>query len=93
MRVAEIGRTPPFVVVDREGSEVEPAVRYLRDLAPSDVSPLTCRSYGFDLLRWFRLLWVLRVGWDQAPSSEVAVLVGWMRLSPNPPVLQATGAG
>ncbi|MFC9977196.1 hypothetical protein ACFVH6_40490 [Spirillospora sp. NPDC127200] len=26
------------------------------------MSPLTCRSYGFDLLRWFRLLWVLEVG-------------------------------
>ncbi|WP_280270420.1 tyrosine-type recombinase/integrase [Nocardia wallacei] len=63
---------------------VEPAVRFLRDLALSDASPLTCKSYGFDLLRWFRLLWLLEIGWEQASEAEVALLVGWMRTAPNP---------
>ena len=30
------------------------ASSYLRELAASDCSPLTLRSYAFDLLRWFR---------------------------------------
>jgi hypothetical protein len=29
---------------------------YLRELAASDCSPATLRSYAFDLLRWFRFL-------------------------------------
>jgi hypothetical protein len=47
----------PYVVTDAAGREVEPVSGYLRDLQLSDASPLTCRSYGYDLLRWFRLLW------------------------------------
>jgi len=27
-----------------------------------DVSPLTCRSYAFDLLRWQRVVWCLGIG-------------------------------
>lgn len=81
--VAGPGRLPPFLVVDEHRVPVEPAVGYLRDLALSDVSPLTCRSYGYDLLRWHRLLWLLDVPWDKATESEVRVLVGWLRTAPN----------
>lgn len=51
----------PYAVVEQVGSEVEPVCRYLRDRMLGDVSPLTCRSYGHDLLRWFRLLWLMGV--------------------------------
>src|SRR6266542_1817293 len=74
----------PYVVVDAAGREVEPVSRYLRDLHLGDVSTLTCRSYGHDLLRWFRLLWAVDVGWEQATEAEVASLVGWLRSAPNP---------
>ncbi len=56
----------PYVVIDAAGREIESVSSYLRDLQLSDVSPLTCRSYGYDLLRWFRLLWAVDAGWDQA---------------------------
>ncbi|PJM96575.1 hypothetical protein [Streptomyces sp. CB01373] len=52
-------RDLPFVMVDADGCEVGPVSAYLRDLMLGDVSPLTCRSYGFGLLRWHRLLWFL----------------------------------
>lgn len=74
----------PYVVVDAAGREVEPVSGYLRDLLVGDVSPLTCRSYGHDLLRWFRLLWAVDVGWEQATEAEVAALVGWLRTARNP---------
>lgn len=74
----------PYVVVDAAGREIEPVSRYLRDLQLGDASPLTCRSYGHDLLRWFRLLWAVDVGWEQATEAEVAALVGWLRSAPNP---------
>ncbi|MEU8975621.1 hypothetical protein AB0D11_41575 [Streptomyces monashensis] len=74
----------PFVVVDGDGREVEPVSVYLRDLMLGDVSPLTCRSYGYDLLRWLRLLWILQTPWEKATEAEVALLVGWLREARNP---------
>lgn len=44
---------------------------------------LTVRSYAHDLLRWWRVLHGLAVGWDRATVAEVEVLVGWMRAAPN----------
>ncbi len=83
--VVAVGRLhPPFVVVDADSAEVAVVTEYLRDLALSDCSPLTCRSYAFALLRWFRVLWLLGVAWDRATESEVAVLVGWLRSAANP---------
>jgi integrase len=74
----------PFVVVDGDGQVVEPVSAYLRDLMLGDASPLTCRSYAFDLLRWYRLLWMLETPWEKATEAEVAVLVGWLRQARNP---------
>ncbi|MGW0248356.1 hypothetical protein ACWDYH_17160 [Nocardia goodfellowii] len=67
---------PPYQVLDKDSAEVQPVTQYLRDLALSDVRPSSCRSYGYDLLRWFRVLWSLDVEWDRATASEVDVLVG-----------------
>ncbi|MEU8804907.1 site-specific integrase, partial [Spirillospora sp. NPDC048819] len=74
---------PPYGVVDQAAVEVEPVTRYLEDLVLGDSSPLTCRSYAYGMLGWFRLLWALEIGWDQATESDVAVLVGWLRSAPN----------
>ena len=75
---------PPWVVVDGDGLALEPVVAYLRSLALGSSSPSSCRSYGYDLLRWFRVLWQLDMSWDRATSAEVEVLVGWMRSAKNP---------
>ena len=82
--VAQVARTQlPFVVLGDNGAEVEPVSLYLR-VVLGDCSPLTCRSYAQGLLRWFRLLWVLEVGWERATESDVAVMVAWLRTAPNP---------
>jgi integrase len=73
-----------YVVVDGDGCEIEPFSAFLRDLALSDASPLTGRSYGHDLLRWWRLLSLVEVPWDRATRSEVELLVGWLRNARNP---------
>lgn len=72
------------MVLGQADRVVEPVSVFLRDLSLSDVSFLTCRSYGFDLPRWFRVLWLLDVVWDRATANEVQVLVGWMRSGRNP---------
>lgn len=78
------GVHPPYVVVNGYDDEIEPATAYLRDLALNDSSPLTIRSYGYGLLRWFRLLWLLDVAWEKATEAETAVLTGWLRSASNP---------
>ncbi|MCZ4102594.1 MULTISPECIES: hypothetical protein [unclassified Streptomyces] len=84
-QVVEVNRAhPPCVMLDAAGAEVEPVTAFLRDLALGDSSPLTCRSYGYGMLRWFRLLWLLGTGWERATESEVAVLTGWLRSAANP---------
>lgn len=72
----------PYVVMDCRGDEVGVISAYLQELALSDASPLTVRSYAHDLLRLWRVLDALEVGWDRATAAEVEVLVGWMRTAP-----------
>jgi integrase len=74
----------PFFVADGAGGEMGPVSAFLRDLMLGDASPLTCRSYAFDLLRWHRLLWCLGTGWEKATEADVATLVGWLRTARNP---------
>lgn len=69
----------PYAVVDEEGREIEAFSVVFRDLVLTDMSPLTVRSYGNDLLRWWRVPQLIGVPWDQAGRLEVEVLVGWMR--------------
>jgi integrase/recombinase XerC len=61
--VARIGRVVPtgdpglpWAVLDGVGAPVEPVAEFLRDLLACGSSPASCRSYAFDLLRWFRFL-------------------------------------
>jgi hypothetical protein len=82
----------PWLVLDAAGREFETVSRYLRDLASGDASPARGRSYAHDLLRWFRLLWLVDVGWEQATEAEAAAMVGWLRSAPNPQRKRA-GAG
>ena len=82
--LAGLGAQLPFFVVNSDGEELRQVSAYLRDLMLGDVSPLTCRSYAFDLLRWHRLLWCLGIGWEKATEAEVAAMVGWLRAARNP---------
>lgn len=74
----------PYLVLDEDGQEIEAFSLFLRDLVLTDMSPLTVRSYGNDLLRWWRILGLLGIRWDQASRAEVEVMVGWMRSAVNP---------
>jgi len=60
----------PYRLVDATGGVVGPVAAYLRDLQAGGRSASTQRSYGMDLLRWFRFLWAIEVGWDRATRLE-----------------------
>lgn len=42
---------------------------YLRELSASDCSPLTIRSYAFDLMSWFWFLATEQTEWGQATRA------------------------
>ncbi|MCX2928531.1 tyrosine-type recombinase/integrase [Streptomyces sp. NEAU-W12] len=57
---------------------------YLKELMARDSSPLTPRSYGMDLLRWFRFLWVLGIEWDRATREDARDFMLWMKVADKP---------
>jgi hypothetical protein len=60
------------------------AASYLRELAASDCSPATIRTYAYALLRWFRFLHERFVRWERAERSDVRAFVEHLRETPNP---------
>jgi hypothetical protein len=62
----------PFGLVDPDGRPVEAVGGFLRELQAAGRAEATIRSYGLDLLRWFRFLWAIEVGWDRRAGSRPA---------------------
>jgi hypothetical protein len=60
----------PYRLVDGQGATVEPVAAFFAEVTACGRPATTQRSYGMDLLRWFRFLWALEVGWDQATRVE-----------------------
>ena len=53
-------RYEPYRLVDADGAVVVAATAYFRDLLAAGRAEATVRSYGMDLLRWFRFFWAAR---------------------------------
>lgn len=84
-RVIETGEVAePFRLVDPGGVPVEAVVTYFRELQASGRSTATIRSYGMDLLRWFRFCWAIEVGWDRVTRTEAREFSRWMRMPGRP---------
>ena len=60
----------PFELTDADGGAVAPVAAYLKDVQACGRSESTLRSYGMDLLRWFRFCWAAGLDWDQVTRSE-----------------------
>ncbi len=69
----------PFRLLDAGGVVVEPAASYFRDLQAAGRSAATLRSYGMDLLRWFRFTWAVGVPWSQATRVEARDFSCWIQ--------------
>ena len=74
----------PYRLVDADGIAVESVAAYLRDLQAAGRSAATARSYGLDLLRWFRFLWAVEVGWDRATRVEARDFCRWLQIAGKP---------
>lgn len=60
----------PWLVVDHRGRPVEPIRRYLSDFIACGNRPGSVRGYAYDLLRWWRWLYVVKVAWSRASVDE-----------------------
>jgi integrase len=74
----------PFRLVDPAGVPVEAASAFFRDLLAAGRSAATVRSYGMDLLRWFRFTWAIGVPWGQATRAEARDFCRWMLVAGKP---------
>ncbi len=78
------GPWDPYRLVDPWGEVVGPVTVYLRDLQAAGRTAATQRSYGMDLLRWFRFCWAIGVPWDQATRSEARDFCRWIQIAAKP---------
>lgn len=74
----------PYRLVDGDGRAVAPVAEFLKSLQASGRPATTQRSYGMDLLRWFRFTWAAGVSWDQATRAEARDFIRWLRLASKP---------
>ena len=82
--VATGDRWEPYRLVDADGKAVGAAGAYFGHLQAAGRAELTVRSYGMDLLRWFRFLWASGVAWDRATRSEARDFCRWLQLAGKP---------
>jgi site-specific recombinase XerC len=74
----------PFRLIDPAGAPVEAVSAFLRDLQAAGRSGATLRSYGMDLLRWFRFLWAIQLPWSRATRVEARDFCRWMLVAGKP---------
>lgn len=75
----------PFRLTDPSGASVEAVSKYFSDLQAAGRADATLRSYGMDLLRWFRFLWAIEVTWNRATRVEARDFCRWMLMAGKPP--------
>jgi integrase len=74
----------PYRLIDGDGVAVEPVAAFFAELAACGRPATTQRSYGMDVLRWFRFLWAIGVRWDQATRVEARDFCRWLQATCKP---------
>ena len=74
----------PFRLIDADGVVIAAAAAYFRELAACGRAAATQRSYGMALLRWWRFLAAVKIGWDQATRAEARDFLCWVQLADKP---------
>src|SRR5260370_38202150 len=83
MRVVEIetqNQQRRYVVIDEEGSLVEPIARYLKYLDRIGAARHTIRSYASMLRLYWEFLLQQRLDWQQITLDDLAEFVLWLKL-------------
>ncbi len=84
--VATGNRYEPYRLLDSDGAVVEAATAWFRDLLAAGRAASTVRSYGLDLLRWFRFCWSdSGVAWDRATRAGARDFSRWLQVAGKQP--------
>lgn len=73
----------PYRLLDAAGVPISAVDAYFAELAACGRPATTQRSYGMDLLRWFRFLGAVDLAWDQATRAEGRDFCRWLALAPK----------
>ena len=74
----------PFRLIDADGVVIVVASACFRELAAGGRAAATQRSYGMALLRWWRFLRAVEIGWDRATRAEARDFLCWVQLADKP---------
>lgn len=74
----------PYRLLDSLGAPVTAAAAYFGELQAAGRSTATQRSYGMDLLRWFRFLWTVEIPWREATRTEARDFSRWIQITAKP---------
>ncbi|MER7877656.1 site-specific integrase [Streptomyces solisilvae] len=74
----------PYALLDADGAVVGPVEAFFAELQARSRSATTIRSYGMDLLRWWRFLFCWEVDWNRATRVDARDFARWMRIAPKP---------
>ncbi len=74
----------PYRLLDPQGRPIGAVAAFFSDLLAAGRSEATVRSYGMDLLRWFRFLWAVEVAWDRATRLEARDFCRWLAITNGP---------
>ncbi|MGM5069767.1 site-specific integrase [Rhodococcus qingshengii] len=91
LAVPDVGRlistgseAEPYRLLDASGEVIATATLFFEELHACDRSSATIRSYGHDLLRWWRFLAAVDVGWERATPAEGRDFARWMKIADKP---------
>ncbi len=93
----------PYRLLDAAGAAIPAVDAYFAELVACGRPATTQRSYGMDLLRWFRFLAATGVDWEKASRVEARDFCRFLQATPkpsrphwrrpqDPPVRQASSA-
>ena len=68
----------PFRLLDAAGAPIPAGDAYFAELVACGRPATTQRSYGMDLLRWFRFLFAVGVDWEKATRVEARDFCRWL---------------
>ncbi len=74
----------PYRLLDGHGLVVEPVEAFFAEQQAQAKPASTIRSYGMDLLRWWRFLTAWKVEWDRAERVDARDFVRWMQIADKP---------
>lgn len=74
----------PYRLLDPAGAVVPAVAVWFSELQAQARAASTLRSYGMDLLRWYRFLWAVEVSWERASRVDGRDFARWMQGADKP---------